>query len=411
MLVGVVFVLGHLFHYALMLAANRILEPGTFGRFYAAISLLNVLLTPVTVLGFMFAQHFSAVFSLAGAAAVVSELRMLLRQHFAGGGIAALASGLALLVAASFLGANAFMLLVLVPSAALAIYLFELARAALQGMLAFVLYSAMWIAWRASQFILALLALHLTGAAWAGMAGILIATILSTVLLLVLVFRRARDSAMPVDGRGWPPLRIAPAVPFAAEYGIFVLVTNLDVLVAYLVLPNDMLGAYCASSLLPKAIVTATQPVSQVMLPVMNVSVKEVHLRRAALIKAILTCAFLSAGAVAALGLGGDLVCNDRFGIRFCSPGLLTALALAAIPLAVLRVLVVAGLALGSGRHVLLCAGALIAFAAIIVFCVRSPTELAVAYVIFCWLFATLYAAAMHLGLRSPFRARGLART
>ena len=51
MLVGIVFVLGHLFHYALMLAANRILEPGTFGRFYAAISLLNVLLTPVTVLG------------------------------------------------------------------------------------------------------------------------------------------------------------------------------------------------------------------------------------------------------------------------------------------------------------------------------------------------------------------------
>ena len=72
MLVGVVFVLGHLFHYALMLAANRILEPGTFGSFYAAISLLNVLLTPVTVLGFMFAQHFSAVFSLAGAAAVCS---------------------------------------------------------------------------------------------------------------------------------------------------------------------------------------------------------------------------------------------------------------------------------------------------------------------------------------------------
>ena len=38
-------------------------------------------------------------------------------------------------------------------------------------------------------------------------------------------------------------------------------------------------------------------------------------------------------------------------------------------------------------------------------------TASAVAYVIFCWLFATLYAAAMHLGRRSPFRARGLART
>jgi O-antigen/teichoic acid export membrane protein len=411
LLVGAVFVLGHLFHYALMLAANRILDPGTFGRFYTAISLLNVLLTPATVLSFMFAQHFSTVFSAAGAGAVVGELRLLLRQHLAGGGLAGLAGTLALLLVAAFLGANALMLLVLVPGVALAVYLFELSRAALQGMLDFVLYSAFWIGWRAFQFVLALVALFLTGAAWAGMAGILVATVLSTVLLLALVLRRGTAEATPASPEpGWPPFRVAPALPFAAEYGFFVLVTNLDILIAYLVLPNDALGAYSATSLLPKAIVTATQPVSQVMLPVMNLSGSEVNLRRAAMLKAVLACAVLAAAGAGVLWLGGDVACNDRYGIRFCSPGLLALLGLAAIPLAVLRVLVVGGLALRGQRQVILCAAALVAFTVLMLVRVGSITELAVTYLAFCWLFTALYAGAMLWKRRALLEEFGLTR-
>src|SRR5258708_16916264 len=130
--VTTVFVAGPLVHYALMITANGLLDADTFGRFYAAISLLNVLLTPATVLTFVFAQHFSMVFAGGGLASVATELKLLQRRHLVvGSGLVVLAA-LALLLSGSLFGADAFVLLVLVPALALAVYLFEMARAAFQ---------------------------------------------------------------------------------------------------------------------------------------------------------------------------------------------------------------------------------------------------------------------------------------
>ncbi len=399
LIVTAAFVIGHLFHYGLMFSANRILDPGAFGRFYAALSLLNVLLTPATVLSFMFAKHFSVVFSAAGAASLVAELDMLMRRHGAAGLVLVMLSALALMLVGSLLGADALLLLMLVPSVALLVYLFEMARAALQGMLDFYSYGAAWIGWRIGQYVLAVLALLITGAAWAGMAAIFFATAIATLVLLQVMRRRAKAAPGGVAGAAWPPLRIMAAAPFALQYGIFILISNVDILVAYLVLSNDQLGSYAASSLLPKAIVTATLPVSQVMLPVM--SADEGARMWTALLKAVGVSAFLSTVGVAVLALGSELACNDQFGIRFCSPWLLEVLALGAIPLSVSRVLVVAGLALGTVRQIAAPATVIIGFGAIVFIWATSPSTLAVIYTGFCWLFVLVYGLATFYGRRN----------
>src|SRR5262245_62313878 len=81
LLVSTAFAVGHLFHYALMFSANRILDPGAFGRFYAAISLLNILLTPATILSFMFPNHLVPSFPAPGFPAAGPDLPPLIRRH------------------------------------------------------------------------------------------------------------------------------------------------------------------------------------------------------------------------------------------------------------------------------------------------------------------------------------------
>src|SRR5262249_11039958 len=263
------------------------------------------------------------------------------------------------------------------------IYLFEMVRAALQGMLDFFAYSMAWIGWRALQFVLAAAGLLFLRSAWAGIAGILLATVLAMLVLVMVVFRRASRTA-PVSTPGTSgSFRVTGALPFLIEYGMFILVTNFDVLIAYLILTNDQLGVYSASSILPKAIVTATLPITQVMLPVMSVAGGEWQPRRNALLKALGLCSSLSALGVLVLTAGGELICNDRFGIRFCSTGLLATLALSAIPLALLRVLIVAGLALPTQHHVIFPGLALLAFTMISLAWIRTPDGLGLVYTVF----------------------------
>lgn len=98
---------------------------------------------------------------------------MLQRRHASIGGVLIGLGAALLLLVGSFIDADAFLLLMLLPALALAIYLFEMTRAAFQGSLDFFSYSAGWIGWRATQYVMAGLAIYVFGTAWAGITGIL----------------------------------------------------------------------------------------------------------------------------------------------------------------------------------------------------------------------------------------------
>jgi Polysaccharide biosynthesis protein len=188
-------------------------------------------------------------------------------------------------------------------------------------------------------------------------------------------YRQAPVSSRSEDTgqKTWPPFHVRAALPFAVEYGLFILVNNIDVLIAYVVLDNYALGVYAASTALPKALVTATYPVSQVMLPVMSAFGRDRRARHIALLKALFVCALFGAAGAIGLSVGSGLACNDTYGFRFCSPRVLTMLALSSIALGVTRVLVVAGLALGNQRHFVIPLLMLITFAFATIIWGRMP--------------------------------------
>jgi O-antigen/teichoic acid export membrane protein len=395
------FLAGNLFHLALMLTVNRLVEPAMFGRFFASMSLLDVLLVPATGLSFVLARHFAAVFLLGGVRVVAIEARRLAGGHLAPGAALALLVGLVLLLFGWSVGSEGLWLAAVVPLSALAIYLFQLLRTAFQGMLDFLWYNVSWIVHRAAQYGFALGGLLLGGAVWTGVLGIFVATALVSLLLLAVLWRRGAHAAPAAATAPVRPFRIGAAVPFMLEFGGFVLLANLDVLVAYVSLDSAELGAYAASAFLPKAVVVAVLPVTQVMLPMLTAAAGAAAPQRAALLKAVAVTGALAAGGAAVLWLGADVVCDQRFGVRYCAPSLIGTLALAAVPLTLLRLLIVARLALGLGVRLLLPFAVAAAGAAMMLSVAATPAGLAEIYVAACWAVPGTYLLAACLrGLR-----------
>jgi hypothetical protein len=387
-IVTLFFLVGHAFHYLLLATGTRLLAPQVFGLFFTSISLINVILTPGIVLTLVFAQQFAGLAATAGVDAVRAELKRTLGVALRWGGIVAAASALVLAALGALVGIQSFAVVLLAPAVSLAVFLFETIRVAFQGLRRFAWFGTVWVAWRALQCLLAAAAFYYVGTVWSGLAGILLATLVVSLLMLLALSPRA-----PLPERVHAPtIGTGMVVPFVVGYGLFTLLANADVLVAYLVLTRDELGVYAASSILPKAIVTATQPVAQVVLPVIVAQTAADASVRASALKGAVAALALGALGWVALTVGEDFVCDGRFGLSSCNGTLLRTLALAAVPLGMLRVFIVTSLASGARWQPIVQLLGLSVFSVVALQLPRGAYALAWQYLVACWSLPVLYA-------------------
>ncbi len=348
LVVTVFFVAGQAFFYLLVYAANRFFDPVAFGRFYAAWAALNVLVTPGSVVAMVLMRHFAQINRASGPQAVVSGLNAVASSTALWVAAASLLCVVTLNLGGALIGIDSIALTVLVPLTAAAILGVEVVRAAYQGMLRFVWFGASWFGWCVAQAVLGIAGIVLTGSVWAAYAGMLVASLL-TLVVLAIPLRASARAAPAADQPGPPRARLdwRAAMPFCTAFGGLVLFNNADIFIAYLTMDVTNLGAYSAAAVLPKAILTATQPIVQTIFPVVIHLHEDAEQPDRAVAKALgLALAVASAGA-ALLWSGADTFCGGRYGIRFCSPMLMTVLAVAAVPLAVIRVWATSDL----GRH------------------------------------------------------------
>lgn len=387
LLLTILFVAGHGFYFLLILLANALLAPEGFGRLYTAWVILNVLGTPVSIAALFLSGRFAEAYSSEGEAAI----RPLLAQTsarilpWAIGAVVALE--LAFCTVGVALGIDAIALTILLPPLAMSFLAVEVVRSAFLGMLRFPVFGVSWFGWCAAQCVLGGGALFLTGAPWGCFAGMLIANLLAVAALLQLI-----KGGGPVQhgffGRiGAPSLRRAAL--FCSPMIGFALLNNADVLLAYIVLSPGELGSYAASTVLPKAIVTATQPVAQIVLPMITNLRRETAVVSATAKKAITLASAMALLGFAFLWSASGLACGASPGIRYCDPPMMLILALAAIPMAAMRASIVADLARQHRwiPHLPYLAGILfvVSFAAVGHPVGAVGQKLAVAYMVACW--------------------------
>jgi O-antigen/teichoic acid export membrane protein len=412
--VSLFYVAGHAFYYLLILLANSWLEPVGFGRFYLGWAVLNIIAAPGAVLTLALSGHFAEVHRVSGAAGLSSALRIALTTLFPWLlGISA-AVEIVLLFSGMAIGSDAVTMVALLPLTALSSVLVDTVRAVFQGALQFVWFGASWLLWCISQFIFGAVFLLLIATPWAIFLGMLAANCLTLASAFVAVWRlganRGGEGDGPAGQSEFAAQSLRYILPFCSALGAFVFLNYVDIFSAYLKLSGTELGIYAASAVLPKAIVTATQPVSQVILPVATYIRGQNLKTREVLSKAIgMTFALAAFGAGALWLLSGE-VCGGHYGIKFCDPSIMELLAIAAVAVAVIRTAIIADLLGGRYWRPHLPIAALLLLAAAIWFGRFSGTALAMRYSIICGLLLCAMVAwkvlEWHCAAEGPFPRR-----
>jgi hypothetical protein len=358
--VTIAFVAGHSLNYALMLAANHLLDSGGFGLFYTALLIINVVLSPIIAVMLVLSRQFADTGARHGRPHVVVMTCRILRGSVRALPAVAAVSVLLASVAAWF-GYEAWPIALLIPLTVLAVVVTEILRTSFQGMLLFGWQNAVWIVTIAAQFAFATGAMWLLPRVWVGLAGVLAGAAFASAVFIPWFIRASRASA--------PETVIAIAFDFRRElpilvsYSLFILLNNIDILVGYWLLPRAALDAYAASSLLPKAITTATFAVAQVVLPVVVEQITDGISCRQSVIKAVTMVTGLGGAATAVLWIAVPWLQATPFGIHGLDFTTMMTLAIAAVALGAIRVLVVVEIALRRYAVGLAQAGAIAVFA------------------------------------------------
>jgi len=370
---------GHALNYALLWAANHLLDSGGFGLFYTSVLIINILFSPIMGMMLVLVRGFADAGARQGRSRVIAMTWQLLSVCGRALPIVLLISVL-LSLTVGWLGIQAWQVAFLIPLTVTALVVTEILRTSFQGMLLFGWQNAVWVTSNAAQFTCAFGALWLMPRVWPGIAGILAGAV-ATFIVFVPWFLRGRQVA-PADPLPQLTFRVSQEWPVILGYSLFILLNNVDILVGYWLLPRAALDVYAASSLLPKAITTATFGVAQVALPVIVEQRADGMSYRHAAIKALAMVIGLGLAAAAALWLIVPWSQTTPLAIHGLNFTIMMTLALASAALGAIRVLIVVEIALRRYAIGLAQAGAIALFVPLCMLSGASAMQLAQLYTV-----------------------------
>jgi len=383
---------GVILNFLLLIVMAEIMGPKAFGLFYLGTSITVLLAAPAPILSLFMARHIASLSTEHGSETLWRAGFGIIRHALT------VAIGFTAILGVGFAGFGlwtkidaVWMIPLLIVNAA-TFYMVDIARGFLNGMHRFIMVGLTSTVWMVLRFVFCVIGALWIGKVWAAFVGLVLAGFSATVVFMVgLGQRRPADggvaTTLPVAGKEYRDL---PAFSFG--YGVSMVIAYADILVSYLVLDPQALGAYTASSVLPKGVFTVTLPIIQVM---MATAAQSTSGRGYVTLRTLFLIFVLTGMGALVLNVGQDAACGgEPWRIGVCEPGLLSAMAISVIPISLLRCLV--GMQLTAGRYwhasILLLPLGLFAY-----YCltnVANSVELATAYVYFVFLTLAVYAPA-----------------
>lgn len=400
----IAFVAGHAINYALMWTANHLLGKGGFGLFYTAVLVINVLFAPMMAVLLVLTRRLADAGARQGPAQIVAMTWLLLGACLRALPVVAVVAAL-FAAAAGWFGFETW-LAFLIPLTVSALVATEILRTSFQSMLLFAWQNAVWVTSNAAQFACAVAALWFVPRVWPGIAGILAGAIVTFAAFIPWFVRASRAAPAQSSVR---VLDLVNEWPMIIGYSLFILLNNVDILVSYWLLPRAELDVYAASSLLPKAITTATFAVAQVMLPVIVDQKADGLSYRQSIVKAIAMTLGLGTAAAAVLWIAVPWVQSTPLAIRDLDFPMMMTLAVAAIALGAIRVFVVVEVALQRYAAGFTQAGAIALFALICLLSAAPALRIAELYAVVTLSFMVIVAIALIMprpGLSTFFQSQ-----
>ena len=379
------FTLGLNFLFVVM--STRQLDADSFGTLYAAISLISTMYAPSVALNFVLTRHFFEVNESRDLQHAAAAAYGTIKAFALWGAALAAISTIVMAAAASVFPIQSLWLLILIAATVYSGYLADIARAYFQGLHRFGALTGYNAVWMTGRFVFCLAGLVITGRPWGALAGMMA----SSVAMVVWFWWKLEGGGTGVPNPPWPKFR--QTIPFACGYGLFASLLNLDVLLAYVSMDHEMSGRYSATTLFPKAIVIFSMPLVQVAFA----AFLRHRNRITAFVDNISTAVLLTAGMAAAGAMVGHLalvlgICGENGIVKTCSADQGVILVWTAIPLCLIRMLVVAPLARGHHWQPFFLLPAILAFSGYWLGTSPPAHTLAWQFSIYCWGVLAIYA-------------------
>jgi hypothetical protein len=316
--------------------AAELLAPEPFGLFYVAVTVSNVLYSGSFVLNIFFTRHLTFIINTTSASAAYDARLPIRRLVVRYGALATLVCILVLYALGKELGVQSWPIIILIVLDAYSAYVIDVDRAVLQSLRKTLYLGGLSLAWMLLRFLLGVGGMVLFGTATGALLGVVLASFVLIACLGPLLSAADAKSATVL-----PPLpSLRALVPVVLGYGSLIVVSNMDVLLAYMLLKDSALGVYSASSVLPKGILVVVTPLLQMLYPMMVWHGKAPPNVGLIVQKSAGTIFLLSSAmALAVFGFSG-LLCGGSWGLRLCQPFPLKYLLVATVMLSVLRALV-----------------------------------------------------------------------
>jgi hypothetical protein len=405
MLLGILIVPAFGANFLVQYLAAALWPAESYGIFYVAWTLGNILLSGSLILNVFFTRHIASILRASGRPAAFAMLRRIESLVLRWGAVFSLAAFAVLQLAGARLGAQSWLVLLLTVLDSYTAYVVDLGRVMLQSLRQTLWLGFYSLVWMVARLLLFVLAVMTVGTVASALAGVVLAS-----LGFIVAFHLWVSRNMAGGTEALPPLpRLAALLPVAAGYGLLMLLSNLDILLGYVLLSQSDLGIYSGSSVFPKGLLVLLMPVLQMLFPMML----DEHLGRASGQDARddapkvmrrtggLVVALAGLGAASVWLLSG-LLCGG-WGIRLCSTPTLGILLLSVLPLAVLRFLVLFQLARGRDRLALWLFAPTAVYVAVALLAGRGIDTMAQQYVTFSVATAVLFAViCLAAGGRQP---------
>ena len=321
----------------------QLLTADQFGLFYVALTIGNVLYSGSNILNAFLTRHLVRVAQASGSDAIAPTMLRLERHILLVGAAVSTVLFFVLLIAAKRIGVQSPIIVLLIVLDAYAAYVTDLGRVLLQSLRMTLALGFYTTAWMFLRFGLCISGIMLFSTVWGALSGIVLSAALVFAVFHIWILRITRGRRAPAS----LTLHLFALLPAAAGYGLMVLVSNLDVLLAYFLLGETQLGVYAASTVFPKAALVVITPLLQMLIPSMlGADLSERPFVVVAQRIGGVILGLTSVGSVI-VWLLSDQLCGGRFGLKLCEPPVLGIMLVSVVPLALLRTLVVIEFARG----------------------------------------------------------------
>src|SRR5262249_5964862 len=296
----------------------------------------NILYSGANILNVFFTRHLAQIEQSAGEGSVFSAALALERSVILVGALCSCAVFGALLVVAKYVGVSSTLIVLLIVLDTYLAYVADLARVLLQSLRRTVLLGTYTLMWMVCRLVFCVAGAVIFRTVWAALLG----SILSTLIVFLGFYVWMRRSADPSPSAAPARFPVSTLVPTTIGYCLLILLSNLDVVLSYLVLSSEDLGFYSASSVFPKAILVVITPFLQMLFPMMLIIKANAPQFDLTILKIGGVVFLLTSAAAGMIWLFSGWLCGGGWGLQLCQSDPLHMLLLSTLPLVVLRLLV-----------------------------------------------------------------------